>query len=329
MRRRIWMAMTVAFVALAGWMAFLHFEPRLFPIRDNEPLIRVSEWSAQLYVSSRGLVVEGDWSPEGEFDVAGMALVSRGREGYGWIDRKGALVIPQTWKWATDFDSHGMARVRDEQGFGWIDRRGQVVLAPEWERARDFDARGWASVRRGEKWGWIDRTGNVVLPLRWSFAFPFDKCGLAAVSSEGGYSLIDRAGREHPKLLDEDESRLIYNQLNLERVLDRETTRDHWCRIGELEEPTNTPLAHGFLCSQYYRHPLVVAAGKIWVAGARRLPEWPPFDGLTLVYSPSGAIIWRSDLHYFRFLLLHAAGVLLLLASFSYWRYRVHRRRVS
>ncbi|HVJ82209.1 MAG TPA: hypothetical protein VNC50_14170, partial [Planctomycetia bacterium] len=88
-------------------------------------------------------------------------------------------------------------------------------------------------------------------------------------------------------------------------------------------------LRQGYQSRTYRRHPLVNSLEAVSADLADWLGARKPFRWLDVVLSPSGAVIWRSDVHYFRFLLLPAAGISLVLAALSFRRYRVHRRRLN
>ncbi|HVJ80152.1 MAG TPA: WG repeat-containing protein, partial [Planctomycetia bacterium] len=175
MRRRIWLAISLAFLVLAGWLAFLQFEPRLFPVPDHE-LIVLAEFErlSHLYISAAGRVVEGKWFPIGDFDSAGMARV---------------LGTPQD----TDriLDDAGGDPSALQSYFGWIDRAGRVAIPCDWHDAHDFDDQGWAAVKRSGKWGWIDRAGVVVIAPGWQSFDRFDAKGEALVRDSDGCWIVD------------------------------------------------------------------------------------------------------------------------------------------
>jgi hypothetical protein len=297
MRRRIWLAISLAFLLLAGWMAFLHFEPRLFPIRDDEPLNAARGPGSEIYISPSGKTLEGDWSAEGDFDGAGMA------------------------------------RVRKDGAYGWIHRDGKFALPAQWEEALDFDAHGLAPVRRDGHWGWIDRTGKFALPPRWKLATRFDSRGRALVWDGGAVKTIDRSGAEIARSRrGEEDYDLKHDAIDfLKRVADGGPTPN----VGgvplllsnsfEFTEPISKEFRDGVVLEIYFNHPLINGPLGNWRPLRRLLEGWKPLSELILVHSPSGGVIWRSDLHYFRFLLLPAAGVSLALAAVAAWRYRMLR----
>jgi len=77
--------------------------------------------------------------------------------------------------------------------YGFIDRRGKLIIAPKYGGASSFHE-GLCAVAMGMKCGYIDRKGSVVIPARFQRARDFS-CGLAAVAEDRGWSFIDHQGR--------------------------------------------------------------------------------------------------------------------------------------
>lgn len=67
-------------------------------------------------------------------------------------------------------------------GWGFIDKRGAFVIPPRYENA-DMFSEGLAAVQQGGKWGFVDPRGNLVIPARYDRIKRFSE-GLALV--EGG-----------------------------------------------------------------------------------------------------------------------------------------------
>jgi hypothetical protein len=86
---------------------------------------------------------------------------SRWAKGYGYVNRRGVLVIPGPFEDAGEF-SEGLARVSVKGRDGYIDTAGAIVIAPRFDGAMPFVG-GLALVVNGDLWSDIDRRGRVVL----------------------------------------------------------------------------------------------------------------------------------------------------------------------
>ncbi len=144
-----------------------------------------------------------------EFTAGGIAAVAD-RDGWRFIDRRGATVVPRPWivdNYPDPFHE-GLARCVADNGFAFFDERGRVVLRTGFAYAESF-TEGLALVcdgclpeHQGEhvrwvggRWGFIDHAGEVVIPCRYDDASTFDE-GVARVNVHGEWRSIDRTGRE-------------------------------------------------------------------------------------------------------------------------------------
>lgn len=93
---------------------------------------------------------------------------------YGYIDKSGALSIPDIYQKAFPFYD-GRAVVSLENRFNVINLQGKHILP----LSNDYDyignyCCGLALVQKNNKFGFIDRDGNVVISLDYDIAYPFD-----------------------------------------------------------------------------------------------------------------------------------------------------------
>ena len=139
------------------------------------------------------------WTLGGLGYAEGLAVVHDGKNGWvgkwGYIDKKGKLVIPCKWESADNF-SEGLASVQDDNyKWGFIDKTGKVVIPCKWKFAGKF-SEGLASVKdANEKWGFIDKTGKVVIPCQWEMVHDFDEGVAAVLDANNTWYLIDKTGK--------------------------------------------------------------------------------------------------------------------------------------
>ena len=161
------------------------------------------------------LAIRVEGAPKGEFHE-GLAAVASIKGGeWGYIDRSGRMVIKQQYSLADDF-SEGLAAVAvDRKKYGFINRKGEMVISPRFvPRALGFEwkpkfelgrfSEGLARVyQEGSPYGvygYVDRKGNFVIPPRFIAAKDFSE-GLAWVvetdqrTGEEKVGWIDKSGR--------------------------------------------------------------------------------------------------------------------------------------
>ena len=126
----------------------------------------------------------------------GLACVMSNESGkYGYINRKGVLVIPHQFDEASSF-SCGLAKVKQNDLWGYIDYWGRIVIPCEYEYVEDF-IDGLAYVQKDGKYGYINKKGDEVVACRHdSLTNTLVEYGIA-VNSDKGY-MVDRFGNECP-----------------------------------------------------------------------------------------------------------------------------------
>ncbi|MDW7693269.1 WG repeat-containing protein [Flammeovirgaceae bacterium SG7u.111] len=133
---------------------------------------------------------------EAEFDYVGE--VSEGlkvvkKDGfYGYVEEKGAVVIPLAFDDAQAFREGGGA-VKKEGKWGFVDKNGELIIPHKFDKATSF-FEGKAAFRKGAMWGYIDKEGNEVISPKYDFAFPY-KNGKAKVQIGMDWMLINHEGQ--------------------------------------------------------------------------------------------------------------------------------------
>jgi hypothetical protein len=110
---------------------------------------------------------------------------------YGYINKKGEVVIPVSFEGAGGFRA-GLAAVKKEEKWGFIDKRGELAIPARYEAATDF-AGGLARVKVQGKWGYIDKKGALMGQAKFDSADEH-KGGLARVMVAGKFGFVNLRG---------------------------------------------------------------------------------------------------------------------------------------
>jgi hypothetical protein len=136
------------------------------------------------------------------------AFKDEGYGKYGFINRRGAVVLEPKYESADDFVD-GLARVRSDGKLGFIDATGKLrfTLPPGTQEALDAsEGMVWFRSPRGGRWGFCDDKGRVILESAYDDVEPFSD-GLAAVNlgakvqaplgdtSGGKWGYVDKKGK--------------------------------------------------------------------------------------------------------------------------------------
>ena len=110
----------------------------------------------------------------------------------GYLDRKGALVIPASFNSARAFCPDGSAAVRTGKKWGLVDLDGVLIARPEYDDIRCF-SEDLAAAKKGA-WGFLDKKGNFAIAPRFASVEDFSEGFASFKSNSGAYGFIDRSG---------------------------------------------------------------------------------------------------------------------------------------
>jgi hypothetical protein len=131
-----------------------------------------------------------DWADDFSEGVAAVDIDGK----RGFVDHKGQFVIPAAFIQVESF-AGGLALVhRDAKRLQFIDHAGKVVIEPRVERASAFRDQ-WSLVYVDGKYGYMDKTGTFPIAPRYDEAAIFAE-DLAAVRTGDRWGFIDRTGRQ-------------------------------------------------------------------------------------------------------------------------------------
>lgn len=122
-----------------------------------------------------------------------LAVISDGNEKYGYVNKKGKIVITPKFEKAWSFQD-GLALVKTDNKWGYIDKTGNYAIKPIYDEAWGF-SNGLAKVQKNDKVGFINTKGVVVIPIKYNDSYHWFDDGLNAVSSNGKWGIINTQGK--------------------------------------------------------------------------------------------------------------------------------------
>lgn len=112
----------------------------------------------------------------------GFAVANNAQYKYGFIDKKGNVVIPFTYDDASEF-KNGLARVEQNGKDAFINTNNEIVIPFETYDGvyPSVGANGLINVKKGNQYGYADANGKMVIAAQYDFVAPFGTEGLALV----------------------------------------------------------------------------------------------------------------------------------------------------
>ncbi|MDR2712385.1 MAG: WG repeat-containing protein [Clostridiales bacterium] len=149
-------------------------------------------WS---YISTNGEVGLGAnkwYSQKGSFSEGMTIIKSEGKWEYGYMDKKGDIVIEIQFCDAYSFHE-GVAGVKESEDtlYGYIDKKGKYVIEPQFSDILSFSDGVAAATLDGELWGYINHDGKWLIEPQYKNISKFSE-GLAVVDER---YLIDKTGQ--------------------------------------------------------------------------------------------------------------------------------------
>ena len=92
---------------------------------------------------------------------------------YGYINKKGEIVIPYQYKSANRF-SEGLAAVRENGKWGVINKEGKMVIKPQFSAWIYNFEDGIATIKDGGKYKYIDKKGELLCEADFDEVYPFN-----------------------------------------------------------------------------------------------------------------------------------------------------------
>lgn len=133
--------------------------------------------------------------PQEELNVFSKGLVAvRTEDGWGYINKKGELVIMPQFEEAYPFSDNGLALVCLDGFYGFINTKGKYEVNPIYSEAKSFEnGSDLTVVKRKNKYGFVNNDGEEKIVCQFEFASQFVE-DLALVQIGGKYGFIDKKG---------------------------------------------------------------------------------------------------------------------------------------
>jgi hypothetical protein len=170
---------------------------------ENKFLIETKNYNRVFYDFQGNFLFQTSYNPQ--YFSEGLAVISNPKGKYGFIDKKGSLIIPCKYFDARSF-SEGLAAVRESnktesfpsgvisaENWSFINLKGKVQFSIKCTEIKSFK-NGMAAVNINNKWGYIDRAGKLVIKPLYKNADNFSE-NLAWVSLKNDrYGFINKHG---------------------------------------------------------------------------------------------------------------------------------------
>ena len=128
-------------------------EPLLIPYRKGD------KWG--FCTTDKKIVIDCIYDEASIFSGGLAAGFINEKNGFGFINEAGLLVIPFSFESAKEF-TEGLAAVKNNDKWGYINRNGEIVIPFSFDRANRFSC-GFAKITIGENEYFIDKNGDIEL----------------------------------------------------------------------------------------------------------------------------------------------------------------------
>lgn len=166
-----------------------------YPFKEGVAMIRKDEKYG--YIDKKGkIIIPAQYEEAGHFSEGKAYVVLSGSDKdqqYGYINKEGKLVINPQFERAGDF-KEGMAMIKTGKKYGFISESGKISITPQFDEVGRF-RNGLAPAKQGDLWGFIDKEGKWKINPQFKYAYEFTGAGIAAVKP----SISDKWGFTNKK----------------------------------------------------------------------------------------------------------------------------------
>lgn len=122
----------------------------------------------------------------------GVAIIRNGDWDYGYIDKKGQIIIGCQFDNAEPFRD-GKAIVKKDDMYGVINKEGKFIINPQF-KTMTYDNDGYV-VSIGDKYGWCDNKGKLTINPQFDAFLPYKGNKLTGVMINSKVGFIDKEGK--------------------------------------------------------------------------------------------------------------------------------------
>ena len=144
-------------------------------------------------INSEGKIVIPFSYDHMEFSFQDQYIKAKIKDKWGYIDRKGDIIIPIEYDDIGEF-SENVVSVCKNRKWGFRDNKNKSITPMRYDDAAFF-SEGLAAVEKNDKWGYVNKKGKVVIPIKYNMAEYFED-GVAVVSNSTDTGIIDKKGKE-------------------------------------------------------------------------------------------------------------------------------------
>lgn len=137
----------------------------------------------------------GDIFPRGTFAENGLAVICDINRKYGFMNKKGEVVIEPQFDGTQGFATNGLAIVKSNGKIGCVNEKGEFVIDAEYDPLSSYFYNGLISLRLNGYYGVVDELGNTVVEHKFDYIGNFAKNGLAPAEIDNKYGYIDKKGQ--------------------------------------------------------------------------------------------------------------------------------------
>lgn len=171
------------------------------PIIQSKTYIRMMGENSWGFKDEKGNVIIplGKYKFLNPIDEKGMIFAEL-KNKYGYIDIHQNIIVPFDYDELTLF-SQELACVKKNGKFGFIDRKGKVVISIQFEDETYFQKTGLAQVKKNGLYGFINKKGKEIIPIIYQNADEGTSDSLVSLNKRGKWAFFDSFGKQKTEFI--------------------------------------------------------------------------------------------------------------------------------